>query len=404
MMHRSKSWVAPFAVLAPVFVTAAVLAGCSSSSSSSSTSPSSSPASTGSSASASATGSTSAGLTKAQSEVAALSAVTTKYPVPTASVSGVSALKGKTVYYVPLVAAIPGFAATAVSMKASLAVAGLKQQVCDGQGQPSVIAACVGQATGAGAAGIILDAIPFGMAQNALTSASAKGIPIIVADQYPPTTTAMNTDAVTYVPGVVDQPSQIAWWIIASSGGKANAIIAQEVDSPSSKQYVTNSLSIYKQYCPGCTIDLKTITASTNSLLASATSANILANPNATYYYTEFEDSLQPTIQGIQQSSRTNIALSVAGGSTDGLGLLKSGSSVVKAVVTVDEAYAAWALTDELLRMITKSAPVAETYVSRLFTTQNIGTIQVTPAAENSGAWFGDTSYQSAFAKLWGKG
>ena len=397
MMHRSKRWIAPVAVLAAT----AVMAGCSSSSSSSGSTPSTSTSAAGS-ATTSATTAASSGVTKADAMVAQLSAVTAKYPVPTTPVSGVSALKGKTVYYVPLVAAIPGFAATAVALKTSLAKAGLKLQVCDGQGNPSAIAACVGQATGAGAAGIILDAAPYGMAENALNGAKAKGIPIIIADQYPPTASTVNTDAVTYVPGVVDQPSQIAWWTIADSKGSANAIIAQEVDSPSSKQYVTNSLSIYSQYCPGCKITLKTITASTNALLASATSANILANPGATYYYTEFEDSLQPTIQGIQQSARTNISLSVAGGSTDGLGLLKSGSSVVKAVVTVDEAYAAWALTDEILRMATKSAPVAETYVSRLFTTENIGTIQVTPAAENSGAWFGDTSYQSEFAQLWG--
>jgi ribose transport system substrate-binding protein len=396
MTHRWKRWVAPGAAITAV----AVLAACSSSSSSSSSATSSSAPST--SASASAASSTASGLAKAAAMVTQLSAVTTKYPVPTAAVSGVSALKGKTVYYVPLVAAIPGFAATAVTMKASLAKAGLKLQVCDGQGNPSAIAACVGQATGAGAAGIILDAAPYGMAENALNAAKAKGIPIIIADQYPPTTSTVNTDAVTYVPGVVDQPSQIAWWTIADSKGTANAILAQEVDSPSSKQYVTNSLAIYSQYCSGCKITLKTITASTNSLLASATSANLLSNPDATYYYTEFEDSLQPTIQGIQQSARTNVSLSVAGGSTDGLGLLKSGSAVVKAVVTVDEAYAAWALTDEILRMATKSAPVAETYVSRLFTSQNIGTIQVTPAAENSGAWFGDTSYQSEFAQLWG--
>jgi ribose transport system substrate-binding protein len=396
MMHRAKRWIAPVAVLAAT----AVMAGCSSGSSSSGSAPSGGGPST--STTASATTAASSGVAKADAMVAQLSAVTTKYPVPATPVSGVSALKGKTVYYVPLVAAIPGFAATAVALKGSLAKAGLKLQVCDGQGNPSAIAACVGQATGAGAAGIILDAAPYGMAENALNGAKAKGIPIIIADQYPPAASTVNTDAVTYVPGVVDQPSQIAWWTIADSKGSANAIIAQEVDSPSSKQYVTNSLSVYSQYCPGCKITLKTITASTNSLLASATSANILANPNATYYYTEFEDSLQPTIQGIQQSARTNISLSVAGGSTDGLGLLKSGSSVVKAVVTVDEAYAAWALTDEILRMATKSPPVAETYVSRLFTTQNIGTIQVTPAAENSGAWFGDTSYQSEFAQLWG--
>ena len=75
---------------------------------------------------------------------------------------------------------------------------------------------------------------------------------------------------------------------------------------------------------------------------------------------------------------------------------------MVKAVVTVDQAYAGWALTDEVLRMATKSAPVTETFPSRLFTSDNIGSIQVTAAAQSSGAWFGDTSYQGAFEKLWG--
>jgi len=182
-----------------------------------------------------------------------------------------------------------------------------------------------------------------------------------------------------------------------------NAIIAEEADSPSSKQYVTTSLPIYQQFCPGCKITVKTITATTNSLLASATSSNILAAPSANYYYTEFEDSLQPTIQGIQQSGRSSMSLSVAGGSVNGLGLLK-GNSVVKAVVAVDQAYAGWALTDEILRMMTKSGPVNETFPSRLFTKQNIGSIQVTPAAQASGQWFGNTSFQSAFAKLWGAG
>jgi ribose transport system substrate-binding protein len=297
---------------------------------------------------------------------------------------------------------IPGFVVTAATMKTALAKAGLKLQVCNGQGQPTAVAACVQQAVGAKAAGIITDAIPYGMAANALGAAKAKGIPVIVADQYPPAGNT-NTNQLAYVPGVVNQPSQIAWWMIANSKGKANAIIAEEADSPSSMQYVTNSLPIYKKYCPGCTITVKKITASTNSLLASATSSNILANPDATYYYTEFEDSLQPTVQGIQQSGKTGILLSVAGGSVDGLGLLK-GNSVVKAVVAVDQAYAGWALTDEILRMATKSGPVSETFPSRLFTTQNISSIEVTPAAQASGAWFGNSSYQSDFAKLWGVG
>jgi ribose transport system substrate-binding protein len=334
--------------------------------------------------------------------VASLSGATATYPVPTTSVSGVSKFKGRTVYYIPLVQQIPGFVVTAQTMKQALTKAGLSLQVCDGQGQPSAIAACAQQAVGAKAAGIITDAIPYGMAQNAFNAAKAKGVPIIIADQYP-LAGITNSNLVSYVPGVVDQPSQIAWWTIADSKGKASVIIAEEADSPSSVQYVTNSLQIYQKYCPGCTITIKKITASTTSLLASATSSNILAAPGVTYYYTEFEDSLQPTVQGIQQSGKSGISLSVAGGSVNGLGLLK-GNSVVKAVVAVDQAYAGWALTDEILRMMTKSGPVAETFPSRLFTKQNIGSVQVTPAAQASGQWFGNTSFESDFARLWGAG
>jgi ribose transport system substrate-binding protein len=388
MTHRWKRWLAPGAAI----TAAAVLAACSSSSSSSGSTPTSSSASTA--------GGTSAGLAKAQQMVSQLEATTSSYSVPTASIPGVSSLKGKTVYYIPLIQFIPGFVVTAATMKTALAKAGLNLQICNGNGQPSAVAACVQQATGAGAAGIITDAIPYGMAQNALDAAKSKGVPVIIADQEPPSGTE-NTDAVTYLPGVGDQPSQIAWWIIANSQGKANAILAQESDSPSSIAYVQNSLSIYKQYCSGCTVTVKNITATTNSQLASDTSANLLTNPNATYYYTEFEDSLDPTVQGIQQSSKTDISLSVAGGSVDGLGRLKS-NSMVKAVVVVDQAYAGWALTDEILRMATKTAPAAEPFPSRLFTAQNIGSIQVTTADQASGVWFGDTSYQSAFEKLWG--
>jgi ribose transport system substrate-binding protein len=205
------------------------------------------------------------------------------------------------------------------------------------------------------------------------------------------------------VPGVVNQPSQIAYWMIAESQGKANAIIAEEADSQSSIQYVVNSEAVYKQLCPDCTVTVKQITEATNTLIASATSSSLLAHPEANYYYTEFEDSLQPTIQGIQQSNKTGISLSVAGASTDSLGLLKSGS-LVQAAVAVDQAYAGWALTDEVLRMATKTAPAAESFPSRLFTKQNIGTIQVTTAAQASGAWFGSASYQAQFEKLWGLG
>ena len=395
-----KKWLVPGTALAA----AALLAACSSSSSSTTgtTSGSSSP-----STSASVGGPTSpadSGVALAQQTVTKLEATTSSYPVPTASVPGVSKLKGRTVFYIPLLQDVPTFAVAAQTMKAALARAGLKLQVCDGQAQPTAVASCVQQAVGAGAAGIVLDAIPYGMAYSALNAAVAKGVPVLVADQVPQPASTPNTDHVSYLPGAQDQASQIAWWIIADSNGKANAIIAEEIDNPSSIAQVTDSLAIYKKYCPACVITVKQISASTTALEAAAASSNLQTHPDATYYYTEFEDSLQPTIQGIQQDGKASaISLSVGAGTVNGLGLLQSGS-LVKAVVVVDEAYEGWALTDQILRMATGIAPVQETIPTRLFTEQNIGTIQITTADQASGVWFGNTSFEDDFAKLWGVG
>jgi len=395
MTHRWMRWLAPGVTL----TAAALLAACSSSSSSSTSASSS----TGASSSPSATSSPSAGLAAAQKMVTQLEGTTSAYPVPTADVSGVSKFAGKTVFYIPLDAHIPGFVVTAATMKTALAKAGLKFQECDGQGNPSAIASCVSQAQGVNAAGIVLDAIPYGMAQNALDSAKAKGIPIIIADQY--SQGAQSTNQVAYVQGVVDQPSQIAYWLIASSGGKASAIIGEEEDSPSSIAYVQNALPIFKQDCPDCHIVVKPITASmSDQQITAAVTSNVQTDPTAQYYYTEFEDSLQDTVSGIQAAGKaSSVGIAVAGGSVNGLGLLKSGQ-LVKAVVAVDQPYAGWALTDEVLRMMTKSGPVTETFPSRLFDAANIGSIQVTSAAQDSGAWFGDDSYQASFEKLWGVG
>ena len=395
MTHRWMRWLAPGATL----TAAALLAACSSSSSSSTSASSS----TGASSSPSATSSTSAGLAAAQKMVAQLEGTTSAYPVPAVDVSGVSKFAGKTVFYIPLDAHIPGFVVTAATMKTALAKAGLKFQECDGQGNPSAIASCVSQAQGVNAAGIVLDAIPYGMAQNALDAAKGKGIPIVIADQY--SQGAQSTNQVAYVQGVVDQPSQIAYWLIASSGGKASAIIGEEEDSPSSIAYVQNALPIFKQDCPDCHIVVKPITASmSDQQITAAVTSNVQTDPTAQYYYTEFEDSLQDTVSGIQAAGKaSSVGIAVACGSVNGLGLLKSGQ-LVKAVVAVDQPYAGWALTDEVLRMMTKFGPVTETFPSRLFDATNIGSVQVTSAAQDSGVWFGDDSYQASFEKLWGVG
>ncbi|MGH3269852.1 MAG: hypothetical protein ACRDN1_12470 [Trebonia sp.] len=296
-----KKWLVPGTALAA----AALLAACSSSSGSSSTTGTTSGTSSAST-SASVGGPTSpadAGVALARQTVAKLEATTSSYPVPTASVPGVSKLKGRTVFYIPLLQDVPTFAVAAQTMKAALTRAGLKLQVCDGQAQPTAVAACVQQAVGAGAAGIVLDAIPYGMAYSALNAAVAKGVPVLVADQVPQPASTPNTDRVSYRPGAQDQASQIAWWTIADSNGKANGIIAEEIDNPSSIAAVTDSLAIYKKYCPACVITVKQISASTTAPEAAA-SSNLQTLPDATYFTTT-PNSKTASSRPSRASSRT---------------------------------------------------------------------------------------------------
>ena len=106
--------------LATVIAASVALAACSSSTNSGGGSSPSADSSTGTVASA--------GLAKAEQMVTKLESTTSQYPVPTAHVSGVSNFKGRTVYYIPLDAHIPGFVITAQTMKVALTKAGLKFQ------------------------------------------------------------------------------------------------------------------------------------------------------------------------------------------------------------------------------------------------------------------------------------
>ncbi|HXT88354.1 MAG TPA: hypothetical protein VN714_03755, partial [Trebonia sp.] len=92
MTHKWQRWLAPGAAL----TAAAVLAACSSSSSTTCSTSASSPAASSAASSAAASGgdTSSSGVAKAQAMVSQLEATTTKYPVPTTSISGVSGLKG----------------------------------------------------------------------------------------------------------------------------------------------------------------------------------------------------------------------------------------------------------------------------------------------------------------------
>lgn len=351
-------------------------------------------------ASASAAASSS-GVAHAEKIVAQYSKPLSKYNLPTAKVHGVSKLKGKKVMFIPLLDQIQAFQITRGGLTAGLKAAGMTVTDCNGQANPSGVQSCVTQAESGGYAAIVTDAIPFEMAAQAFQGAESHHIPVLITDQLSESRYAKK-GVLAYQPGNINQPQLIADWMIADSKGTAKAIVTRETDSPSSSAYVTNlMLPEFKKYCPSCKVTVADTPS--NGVTSQWVETQIHKDPGAQYYYSEFEDDLAQTTQGVSLSGKaSSLKVEYASATIAGLTNLKN-SKQIFAEIGDDVTYEGWADADEVLRMLTGQATVTENTPERIFTRANIGSIKLSNANQNSGVWYGSPSlFQSGFKKLWG--
>ena len=341
-----------------------------------------------------------AGSTSTAAEVARLSKPVTSYVLPTASIDP-KRLAGKTVYYIPISQQAPAFKAVSDAMTEALAKVGMKLQICDGAANPSSVSACVNQAVGASAAGIVMDSIPYGLAASALSSAQSKGVPVLITDQLPdpghPASTKLG-----YLPGPATAMLEVAARsIIVGSGGKAVVVINEVNDNPSSVAYVDKAVAVFKNECSGCKITINKISSANFQLVAPSTSSAVLKTPGVDYVLAEYDLFLQPTADGIKQSGKAaSIKLVSTAANLSSLQAMSKGQGPA-AEVGQSLAFQGWADTDAILRLaLGKPAPTYD-IPYRLFTADNIHSIQATPAASASGEWFGPADYPAKFTALW---
>ncbi len=323
-------------------------------------------------------------------------------PVPSAAISNVAALKGKTVYYIPVSADVPAFAITAAAMKTALASVGVNLTVCSGNFTPSGFASCFSQAIGAHAGAIVSDAVPFQITQGLITEASKKSIPVVVTDVniVSPRPTAKN---ITYISGSNQQYTLAQDWIIANSGGKANVLELEATDSPTSAAGTAEyAIPELKAHCSACTTTTLKFSSSNENLLPSEISAMLLKHPNINYIYAEYDQYVSGVLQGVQQASASSrVKVVAAAAALSGLQDVAS-SSPVKAEIADNQVYNGWIDADEALRLMAGQAAVSYTIPIRLFTSANIGSVTLSNAAQASGEWFGTFAYQQQFKTLWG--
>lgn len=347
------------------------------------------------------------GLARAKAVVAQDSQPTTNFQPPGPSIN-VHSLKGKSVWYVPISLQAPVFAISNSTLKTALSKVGITEHSCSGEANPSATSACITQAVSQGASAIITDAVPVALAANAFASAESHHIPVLIVNQLPPPAGApgavhgFGDDKLAYQP--LQAPNTItadAEWIIADSGGKANVLMEPYTDSPSTLAYAAKAQAVFKRDCPGCTVAVQKIGLANASLVPSQTSSALLSHSNTQYVMPEFDALLQGVGQGIQQAGFSQkVKVVTSGGDLPALQQIKAGRLAVDS--GEDFPYIGWGEADEAMRMMLGKPIVTEAPPLRMFTAVNVPLLDLTPASQASGAWYGSQAYIPMFEHLWG--
>lgn len=382
---------------------ALALGACGSSSSSSSASSGSSSSAAGSSgagASSTSSGSTATGgVAAAMAEVAKFKQPLSSIP-PTGPAIDAKSLKGKSIWYIPLGASIPVLEIEANAIKAATAKLGMSYNTCDGKLQPAQWAACITQAVNASAAGIITDSIDPATVSNAVTLAKTHKIPLLLGNEADVGTPLLQGMSIG---GDAQDQAPLMDWIIADSNGKAHILTSTVQGDKATQAEVTTSLAELHKNCSACVQYNINSTPETLPSVGTGASSALLQHPDITYGFPEF-DFFEPLFARGVQTSGHKIKIVSTNDVLSSLMEIKNGTGQV-ADSGANRNYLGWAAVDRMLRMILhKPEPTSITVPVRLFDKQNIGSITLTAAAGANGDWWGPTTYQQDFPKLWGVG
>jgi ABC-type sugar transport system substrate-binding protein len=342
-------------------------------------------------------------ISSAQADLAKFTAEVSSYSA-IKPVSGLSALKGETVWYVPLGSAVPILNSFGVGMKGALAKLGITLHVCDGKFLPTTVAACLNQAQTQGADGVVTGYVDYKLVPTAFENLVSHHIPVLVAgeasDSGKADSPGLAFDDTT--PSIEDLQRLAAESVIVDSNGKANVLFVGVTDSPQTLAGAAYSKKFFADNCPGCTFTEIDYNTASLAKVPSQVSAALISHPDTKYVLVELDAAAASAVSGIQSAGFTNkVKLASTNGGLDSMQRIKAGQ-VQFVDVGLSATYLGWQFVDGVVRMMVGQLPVAEPGVMRVFDKSNVGDLTLTPEAYASNDWYGSDGYEQAFMTAWG--
>lgn len=311
-----------------------------------------------------------------------------------------SKLRGGTVWHVMVDASIPAFATSSAGLEHAFRQVGMDVQSCDAKFTPTGASQCVSQAVDAGAAAIITNGVPFAFVEAVQPKAAAAGIPFVVGAQ----TYREGGKDLTYADvNHIHELEMVAHWVIADSGGDAESLVVALSEGGGGRDPIDKGFLGVMGSCAGCENHVIETSYANLANLPPQVAASLNQYPGVDYVVPMYDGIVAGVLPGVQTAGKVDQVSGATGsGTATGLQMVADGV-FLKAVAGSSNYIFAWIEADLVLRMLLDvELPRNPQPPQRLFTANNVGSLQLTSQAEMSGAWFGIDDVAGLYRTHWG--
>ena len=318
-----------------------------------------------------------------------------------------AALRGKTIFEIPITSEVPFITAVEGGMRRAAALVGARLVVYPNQGRPEQWGQGIRTAIAQRAAAITLLAQDPGLLGPEIAEAEKAGIPVVVVRTSGEHETCQaDTTGHIYgtacVPGPFEQAGRLeADWVIATTQGKADVLVITSSDARSTTPLTRALKDEFRMHCPGCRLRFTDVPIPRwpDELRGEVQSA-LVRDPGLNYVIPIYDSMSQYVVPAIRANAgaATRVKIATFNGTPFVLQLLQRHESV-RMDAGEDLAWVGWAAMDQAFRLIAGVRPLqSERTPLRVFDAGDVGEAGSPPGVDRG---YG-SSFVAGYRRLWG--
>jgi ribose transport system substrate-binding protein len=315
--------------------------------------------------------------------------------IPPDAISAAS-MKGKSVWFISPSQATAYALAVSKGFEAATAAAGMRGQVFDAKGQPTLFNEGVAQAVAAKADAIITYAISPALIQQSLKLAEEAKIPVIQANTGLPPAPGVY---VSINPDITALGKLQAHAALLQTKCKLNGAIVYSSNFPILNAMKTATLDEIKALCPSCEMtELNVQLPTISTQLAPLTTSTMARLPALNAFIATFDQLAVFMVPAIEQAGRKDVAIIGANGNPANLDFMRQDRVQTVSAAYPPGHYVGWQLVDQAMRGAARAKVAPFDIQVQMLDKSNIGPM----GTEEMAVFKGLANYEAAFKKAWG--